>query len=213
MAGARAASVLLPLALLAAWLTGVSRVFVQPLLPAAPQPGRPFGSVDSITSLGPKKKGDKWERKFRGILPQHAPEEFLRGKGKFEYKEFPEIELPEDGVKLYHVEYEFTQENVPKIIRLNKALQARWGDRVRLLNNDVKAFQMLRDSTAQYQPPRVGSFEVVDMHTKEVVFSKLATGLDMFYSQDYLTSWLDKLKVGDATSAAAEEPVEEAVEA
>mmetsp|Transcript_44517 Transcript_44517/g.81317 ORF Transcript_44517/g.81317 Transcript_44517/m.81317 type:complete len:212 (-) Transcript_44517:61-696(-) len=211
MAAPRAGPRILPWAFLAAWFVGASYVFVEPLLPSAQHLRQPFSPVNSIIAAGAKKRGEKWERKFRGIKPEHKEEEFVRGKGKLEYNEMPAIVLPDDGVKLLHVEYEFTDENIDKILRLNKALQQRWGAKVRMLNNDVKALQMIRDSQEQLQPPRAGSFEVVDMHTKQPVYSKLASGVDMFYSQEYLAAWLDSLSV--TSEAAVKEKVLEPAEA
>mmetsp|Transcript_49508 Transcript_49508/g.115812 ORF Transcript_49508/g.115812 Transcript_49508/m.115812 type:complete len:215 (+) Transcript_49508:50-694(+) len=213
MAAPRAGSRILPGALLAAWFAGVSYVFVEPLLPSAQHLRQPFSPVDSVVAAGAKKRGDKWERKFQGIKPQHKEEEFVRGKGKLEYNEMPEIVLPDDGVKLLHLEYEFSNENIDKMLRLNQALQQRWGAKVRLLNNDVKALQMIRGSEEQLQPPRAGSFEVVDMHTKQPVFSKMVSGVDMFYSQEYLSAWLDSLNptsedLVEAAPVKQEQPVE-----
>jgi len=100
----------------------------------------------------------------------------------------------EEGITLFHVEYDEDQGNAPaspiyRIEKLFKASQNRFGHKIRIIVNYKKA---LKD----YSPIgnyRKNSFEVINVHTNQRIFSMLQTGKNPVESDADLELLLNKM--------------------
>ena len=84
-----------------------------------------------------------------------------------------------------HVEYCMFCKFLPQYLKFRKALSDRFGERVLCFGNHEDTLQKLvRQPTA-----RMGAFEVVDMKSNQVLYTKLGSGLHVTERQE----WMDKL--------------------
>lgn len=163
-----------------------------------------------------------------------------------EEKKMMEMEWPvmptEEFKLMLHVEYDkehgvFPQPGNQEVEKFYREMQKRFGSKVRILHNHPLALEKLGayDPEADLALPkrrrtgaqgRKGAFEVVDISSETVLYSKLQTGLSLVSvergdMEPYMGAWMEKLAAkyptldgADAAEAVAEEvPAEEPVDA
>ncbi|CAJ1397764.1 unnamed protein product [Effrenium voratum] len=98
-----------------------------------------------------------------------------------------EDELPEapPGGRVLHVEFCMHCKYLPQYLKLRKALADRFGERVLCFANHEDTLQELCGQGTS----RSGAFEVVDVKTKELLYTKLGSGVHITERQE----WMDKL--------------------
>mmetsp|Transcript_23168 Transcript_23168/g.54220 ORF Transcript_23168/g.54220 Transcript_23168/m.54220 type:complete len:196 (+) Transcript_23168:49-636(+) len=159
--------------------------FVVGLTPQLPQ--AQITQPQAATALRAKLSA-KEKQRARSKAKQGA--EVVKAKSKNE--PWP-VEIP-DGITVLHVEYgqeagEFPKPGNREVLDFYSLLQTRFGHKVRILHNYPKALKELSPTGGW----RKGSFEVVDLGGKRVLYSKLNTGLSLVHGDEgYLESWLSK---------------------
>jgi len=94
-----------------------------------------------------------------------------------------------EGYTFLHVEYCEYCGYLKQYSQLLEALKERFGERVRMFANDPEALQ-------EFTPEgkwRHGSFEIVELSTRKVVYTKLGTGLHVTEKRPWLEKWMDEL--------------------
>mmetsp|Transcript_25350 Transcript_25350/g.57669 ORF Transcript_25350/g.57669 Transcript_25350/m.57669 type:complete len:86 (+) Transcript_25350:257-514(+) len=76
---------------------------------------------------------------------------------------------------------------MPQYNKLMLALTERFGEKVRLVGNDPEALAEFTE-TGKYRP---GAFEVIDLRTKDVLYTKLGTGLHVTEKKEWMDRFLD----------------------
>lgn len=242
------------LALLAAWSTCWTFVGILVTREAAPamrtamraggKPGR--GGNPRPHDVLHKKETTK--EKQAGRSKKMAKERALKmgEEEDDETKELMSMEWPvmptEEFALMLHVEYdkehgEFPQPGNQEVEQFYKEIQKRFGSKVRILHNHPLALEKLGayDPEADLALPkrrrtgpqgRNGAFEVTDISSETVLYSRLQTGLSLVNvergdTEPYMGAWMEKLAAkypildgADAAEAVAEKvPAEEPVDA
>ncbi|CAK9107229.1 unnamed protein product [Durusdinium trenchii] len=96
-------------------------------------------------------------------------------------------QLPEapPGGRVVHVEYCMFCKFLPEYLKFRKALAERFGERVLCFANHEDTLQEL----IRQPKSRINAFEVVDVKSKKVLYTKLGSGLLITERQE----WLEKL--------------------
>ena len=103
------------------------------------------------------------------------------------------VDVPE-GITVLHLEYGeesgvFPQPGNEEVVKFFRAMNSRFGSKVRVIANYEKALQELSPT----QTWRKGAFEVTDVASKEVFYSKLKTGLSVFAQEEWMDKFVNSL--------------------
>lgn len=79
---------------------------------------------------------------------------------------------------------------MPQYVKLQSALEARFGNRVRMIMNDP---EMLHAHSPD-RKWRHGSFEVIDVKTGTSMYTKLGSGLHLTEKQEWVDKFLDAVE-------------------
>uniref|UniRef100_A0A7S2D7U0 Uncharacterized protein n=1 Tax=Alexandrium andersonii TaxID=327968 RepID=A0A7S2D7U0_9DINO len=175
------------LALLAIALRFAARTFVGGSSPQVPQAVRP-PVVSGATAMLAQRMTAKEKQAARAKAKQGVE------TNKDKKIEIWPVEIPE-GVTVLHVEYGqeggiFPQPGNQEVLEFYRTLQIRFGHKVRIIHNSSPAL-------AEFSPTgtwRKGSFEVVDVGGKKLLYSKLSNGVSLVNGdQKYFNKWLDEV--------------------
>mmetsp|Transcript_81602 Transcript_81602/g.214216 ORF Transcript_81602/g.214216 Transcript_81602/m.214216 type:complete len:191 (-) Transcript_81602:92-664(-) len=169
---------LLAAAFLAAW--SAARAFVgAPSQVGLQAPAALRGDVAMRAKLSAKEKQAARSKERQGANDK---------KKKVGDQQWP-VEIPE-GVTVLHLEYGedsgvFPQPGNEEVVKFYRAMNTRFGAKVRIISNYEKALQELSPTKTW----RKGAFEVVDVKTKKPYYSKLASGVSLVNGKE---EWMDK---------------------
>eukprot|EP00930_Biecheleria_cincta_P071590 TRINITY_DN5907_c0_g1_i2.p1 TRINITY_DN5907_c0_g1~~TRINITY_DN5907_c0_g1_i2.p1 ORF type:complete len:222 (+),score=36.58 TRINITY_DN5907_c0_g1_i2:79-666(+) len=114
-------------------------------------------------------------------------------RGKLSDAEKKEKEpLPEapPGGALLHVEYCEFCDYLPQYNILRKAIEQRFGEKVIVIANQEEVLMEL-NKEKEYRPC---SFEIVDMASKKLLFTKMGSGLHITEKQLWIDKFLDEVE-------------------
>mmetsp|Transcript_50349 Transcript_50349/g.109337 ORF Transcript_50349/g.109337 Transcript_50349/m.109337 type:complete len:222 (+) Transcript_50349:42-707(+) len=185
----RSRAMILPIAVLAC-LGLLGRVFV-----GAPRPQLRLSAPEKLAEapttmfVGKKKVKERQSQRSKERAAKYAEEE--------DDVEITELEWPvkiPEGETFIHVEYgtdagEFPKPGNYEVVKLYEAMFSRFQHRVRILHNYPPALKEFSPTESW----RNNSFEVIDLGSKELLFSKLDSSRSLVTgNDDFFENWMDK---------------------
>ncbi|CAL1137242.1 unnamed protein product, partial [Cladocopium goreaui] len=129
--------------------------------------------------------GTGWTSAFVGARPVKA------GYQMATCRRASEDELPEapEGGRVIHVEYCMYCKFLPQYLKFRKAVADRFGERVLCFGNHEDTLQQL----CRQPKARLGAFEVVDVKSNKVLYTKLGSGLHITERQEWMDQLFDEI--------------------